>query len=169
MVSPALVVAYLFLVLVVVVVVVLLCLGCGCHVPLGKLVRCCCLNTTVCCNRCCRRKKKDEGYKNIIDDVNEENAEAQEKARARKEANDDTAIAGCCSWVPYVLTCGMCCGALKDEDQAAPGRGGSNIDSSVSGRVGAVVAQPVQQPMEEVEVVGTEHVVAVSIPLLAMG
>ena len=45
MVSPALVVTYLFLVLVVVIVIVLFCLGCGCHVPLGKCVRCFCSNT----------------------------------------------------------------------------------------------------------------------------
>ena len=118
--SPALVITYLFLVLCVVVVVVLFCLGCGCHIPLGKCVRCFCTNTTWACNRCCKRKKKtDDRYKNIMDDVSEENAAKDEAQARKKRVEDDTAIAGCCSWVPWVLTCGMCCGAFKDEEEEA--------------------------------------------------
>ena len=162
MVSPALVVTYLFLVLVVITIIVLCCLGCGCHVPLGKCVKCFCENTTVCCNRCCRRKKKKHG--NILDDVSEENAEADEKRVRRKQNDEDTAIAGCCSWIPYVLTCGMCCGAFTDEAQAAPGRGGS---VSVNNNTNVVVAQPVVLD-DDIEVVGTEPIVAISMPLLAI-
>jgi hypothetical protein len=162
MVSAALVISYLFLVLVVVVIIVLFCLGCGCHVPLGKCVRCFCSNTTFCCNRCCKRKKKsDDGYKNIMDDVNEENA-AKDEARARKKrVEDDTAIAGCCSWVPWVLTCGMCCGAFKDEEEEAAATPVSK---------GVAVAQPVTTAAHDLddEVVGTEPVVAISIPLLSI-
>jgi len=161
MVSPALVISYLFLVLVVVVIIVLFCLGCGCHVPLGKCVRCFCSNTTFCCNRCCKRKRKDDdGYKNIMDDVNDENA-AKDEARARKKrVNDDTAIAGCCAWVPWVLTCGMCCGAFKDEEEKAAAPAGK----------GVAVAQPVPTNAHDLEdeVVGTEPVVAISIPLLSI-
>ena len=155
------VVTYLFLVLVVITIIVLCCLGCGCHVPLGKCVKCFCENTTVCCNRCCRRKKKKHG--NILDDVNEEKAEADERRVRKKQHDEDTAIAGCCSWIPYVLTCGMCCGAFTDEEQAAPGRGGS---VSVNNNTNVVVAQPVV--LDDNEVVGTEPIVAVSMPLLAI-
>ena len=152
MVSPALVVTYLFLVLVVVIVIVLFCLGCGCHVPLGKCVRCFCSNTTICCNRCCKRKKKtDDGYKNIMDDVNEENATRDEARARKKRVEDETAIAGCCAWVPWVLTCGMCCGAFSEEEE----------DAAPVSR-GVAVAQPVD------EVVGTEPVVAISMPLLSI-
>ena len=161
MVSPALVITYLFLVLCVVVVVVLFCLGCGCHVPLGKCVRCFCTNTTWACNRCCKRKKKtDDGYKNIMDDVNEENATKDEARARKKRVDDDTAIAGCCSWVPWVLTCGMCCGAFKDEEE----------EEAAPASRGVVVAQPVATTdlgLED-EIVGTEPVVAISMPLLSI-
>ena len=44
----------------------------------------------------------------------------KDEARARKKrVDDDTAIAGGCSWVPWVLTCGMCCGAFKDDEAVA--------------------------------------------------
>jgi len=160
MVSPALVVTYLFLVLVVITIIVLCCLGCGCHVPLGKCVKCFCENTTVCCNRCCRRKKKKHG--NILDDVSEENAKADEKRARKKSIDDDTNVAGCCSWIPYVLTCGMCCGMLSEENEAQPGQGSANVNNNTN----IVVAQPVVE--DEDEVIGTEPIVAISMPLLAI-
>ena len=174
MVSPALVVPYLFLVLVVVIIAVLCCLGCGCHVPLTKCLRCFCKNTTVCCNRCCKRpKKKGEGkFGNIIDDVNQKNADADEGRARKKREEDDESVAGCCSWIPYVLTCGMCCGMCSDTPTWVNANTNQNANTQVNSQVSetntVVVAQPVST-FDVDEVVGTEHAVAVSIPLLAMG
>ena len=161
-------VSYLFMVFVVVTIVVLCCLGCGCHMPLGKMVRCLCESTTACCARCCRRdgKARHKTFGNIIDDVNEESAEAGERRARRKRAKDDASVAGCCAWIPWILTCGMCCGMLSEEGEATPGQGGAgpanpNINPNV------VVAQPVMvQPNDEA--IGTGAAVASSIPLLTM-
>ena len=158
MASPALMFSYLFLVLVVVVIVVLLCLGCSCHVPLGKCVRCFCENTTDCCTRCFpKKKKKDEKFKSVLD----EPKRGPDATGSAKQANDETSQAGCLHWVPFILTCGYCCGAFKDEE-----------DENDAPKRGASVAQPVVQKGEALEdvdeVVGTDYVIAVSMPLLSI-
>lgn len=168
MVSIGVAVSYLFLVFVVVTIIVLCCLGCGCHMPLGKMVGCFCENTTVCCTRCFRRKGNGRRttFGNIIDDVNEEGAEADERRARRKRVQDDTSVAGCCAWIPWILTCGMCCGAFSEGGEATPGRGGAGA-ANTNGNTKVVVAQPVMVQPED-EAVGTEAVVAGSIPLLSM-
>ena len=159
MASPALMFSYLFLVLIVVVIIVLLCLGCSCHIPLGKCVRCFCENTTDCCARCCpRKKKKDEKFKSVLD----EPRRGPDANGSVKAANDETSQAGCLHWVPLILTCGYCCGAFKDEED--------EVDKPKSD--GVVVAQPVIEKdgaLDDVnEVVGTDYVIAVNMPLLSM-
>jgi hypothetical protein len=163
MVNAALVISYLFLVLVVVIVVVLFCLGCGCHVPLGKCVRCFCDNTTQCCRDCSNSRKKKKGedkFKSVLDEP-KRGEDAKRRAAARKKEKEDaTSIAGCCSWIPWIVTCGMCCGAF--EEDKGEEKGGQKV------AVGVAVAQPVEVVDAADEVVGTEAVVAVSIPLLSM-
>ena len=172
--SLALTISYLFMVLVVVIVVVLLCLGCGCHVPLGKCVRCFCDNTTQCCRDCSNSRKKKEGedkFKSVLDEPKRGADAKRKRAAQKKKAEDATSIAGCCSWIPYVLTCGMCCGALSDENEAKPGRGGSmsvNNNTNSNSTTNVVVAQPVVEDEDEDAVIGTEPIVAISMPLLAI-
>ncbi len=162
MVNAALVISYLFLVLVVVIVVVLFCLGCGCHVPLGKCVRCFCDNTTQCCRDCSNSRKKKKGedeFKSVLDEPKRGEEAKRRAAAAKKKKEDATSIAGCCSWIPWVLTCGMCCGAFEEDEDEEEGK---------QVAVGVAVAQPVEVVDAADEVVGTEAVVAVSIPLLSM-
>lgn len=169
MVSAGVVVAYLFLVFVIVTIVVLLCLGCGCHAPLGKMVKCLCENTTACCAKCLRRKgaeRRRKPFGNILDDVNEERAEADERRARRERIQDDTSVAGCCAWIPRMLTCGMCCGMCSEEGEASPGRataGPSNSDLNAN----VVVAQPVTVQPDD-EAIGPGAVVTSSIPLLTI-
>mgnify|MGYP001207179588 CR=1 FL=1 len=167
MASPALVISYLFLVLVVVVIVVLCCLSCGCHVPMGKCVRCFCSNTTRCCNKLCPRKKGEDKYKSALDQ--EEGGTKAKAADAKENAANGACAAGCLHWMPFVLSCGYCCGAYK-EGESKPPRGGS---------IPTVVGQPVNAtststgaggiPAIDVdEVMGTDYVVAVKMPLLSI-
>ena len=161
MVSPALVITYLFLVLVVVCGVVLFCLGCGCHVPLGKCVRCFCSNTTFCCNRCCKRKRKgDDGYKNIMDDVNDENAAKDEASGAQEARQGRHGHRG-------VLRVGAVGFNLWHVLWRLQGRGG---EAAAPAGKGVAVAQPVPTNAHDLEdeVVGTEPVVAISMPLLSI-
>ena len=158
MASPALMFSYLFLVLIVVVIIVLLCLGCSCHIPLGKCVRCFCENTTECCARCCPRRKKKEKFKSVLDEPRR-GPDAPKSARA---ANDETSQAGCLHWVPFVLTCGYCCGAFKDEEEEEV----DGDEESDKGKKRASASVQVAQPVDEV--VGTDYAVAASMPLLSM-
>jgi|SaaInlV_125m_DNA_1040241.scaffolds.fasta_scaffold02284_4 hypothetical protein len=165
MASPALLLSYLFLVLVAVVVVVLCCLGCGCHVPLGKCVRCFCSNTTQCSRKLCPRKKGEgEGeFGSVLDQ--EAGAKPNRKTAAEKGADEPGCGAGCAKWVPMILTCGYCFGACK-EGRTTPSRGST----------ATVVGQPVNTassaggmaPIDVDEVMGTDYVVAVKMPLLSM-
>ena len=163
------VISYLFLVLVVVVIIVLCCLSCGCHVPLGKCVRCFCTNTTRCCNKLCPRKKGEDEYKSVLD---QEKGGAKPKAKAegaKQNAADGACATGCLHWLPFVLSCGYCCGAYK-EDESAP---------VASGSIPTVVGQPVNETsattsaggvaaIDMDEVMGTDYVVAVKMPLLSI-
>lgn len=163
MASPALLVAYLFLVLVAVVIVVLCCLGCGCHVPLGKCVRCFCSNTTQCSRKLCPRKEGDDEFESVLDQ--EEGAKPNKKTAAKAAKDEPGCAAGCAKWVPMILTCGYCFGACK-EGSATPSRGS----------MATVVGQPVNTtssagsmaPIDVDEVMGTDYVVAVKMPLLSI-
>jgi len=162
MVSPALVVTYLFLVLVVLTIIVLCCLGCGCHVPLGKCVRCFCANTTRCSSKLCPRKKGEDEYKSVLDQ--EEGVKPKEKAA--KKADDETACAaGCAKWVPMILTCGYCCGACKEGSTQSPGK---PITTVVGQPVNTTSSASGMAPIDVDEVMGTDYVVAVKMPLLSI-
>lgn len=171
MVNAALVISYLFLVLVVVVIVVLCCLSCGCHVPLGKCVRCFCSNTTRCCNKLCPRKKGEDEYKSVLDqEEGSTKAKKAKEADAKGNAADGACAAGCLHWMPFVLSCGYCCGAYK-EGESKPPRGsiptvvGQPVNATSSGSstgAGGIPAIDVD------EVMGTDYVVAVKMPLLSI-
>ena len=79
-------------------------------------------------------------------------------------ADDEPPFAGCLRGIPFVLTCGYCFGAFGDsfttDTQLA-----SSAREARSKKASVVVGQPV---FDAVEVVGTEHVMAVSMPLLSV-
>lgn len=149
MVSVELVFAYLAIVLVFVTVFVLCCLVCSCHVPLGKCVRWVCDET----RRCCR-----------------EHAKPRSQPETAALAKDEPPCAGCLRGVPWVLTCGYCCGTFGDafttdrrlNESAEQGK---NKTRGKKPRVN--VLQPVFED-DGMNVVETGHVVAVAIPLLAV-
>lgn len=149
--SVALIIAYLTIVLVIVTVIVLCCLGCKCHIPIGKCVRCLIENTT----RCCKKKSK------TLDKTKGVAKSAEPKApilagRRPSAKSDDVSCAGCFRGIPWLFTCGYCCGALND--------GVSTRKKGKSPPAAVAVAQPID-PSEEV--VGTEFIAA-SMPLLAV-
>ena len=154
MVQVSLVFTYLFLVLVIVVAIVLLCLGCGCHIHLGKGVRCLLRNTARCRTRCCSNKGGGKKRKSVSND--EEEAQPPERGAA--------STAGCCAWVPWVLSCGMCCGAFSNT--AKRPRRGASIPTVMGQPVRADEATPKDVDIDEI--VGVEPVVAVSMPLLSL-
>ena len=150
--SVALIISYLTIVLVLVTVIVLCCLGCKCHIPIGKCVRCLINNTT----RCCKKKSKK------LDETKGGATKTEPKApvlagRRQSAKSDDMSCAGCFRGIPWLLTCGYCCGTLND--------GVSTRKKSKSPSTAVSVAQPID-PSEEV--VGTECIIAVSMPLLAV-
>ena len=165
--SVALVISYLTLVFVLVTVIVLCCLGCGCHVPLGKCMRCFCDET----KRCCRKNTKKLTEPETAAERRKREKEAPILAGRRRDPDleNEPPCAGCLRGIPWVLTCGYCCGFASDafttdrqlEESAgeAERRAGKDMESVVA------TAQPV---FDDREVVGMEPVVAVSIPLLAM-
>lgn len=162
MVSVELVVGYLTLVLVCVTIFVLFCLSCSCHIPLGKCVRCFCDET----RRCCRKEtKKLTEPETANSRMQRERGEPVLAGRRRAAgADDEPPFAGCLRGIPFVLTCGYCFGAFADsfttDTQLA-----SSAREARSKKASVVVGQPV---FDAVDVVGTEHVVAVSMPLLSV-
>ena len=170
MVSVELVVAYLTIVLVFVTLFVLCCLGCSCHVPLGKCVRCFCDET----KRCCRKQSKKLVETETAAERRKREREAPVLAGRRRAVNDDEPpFVGCIRAIPWVLTCGYCCGTFGDaftsnrqlEESAAETKQKTKANKKV---VPKTVGQPVFEDSDVSELVGTEHVVAVSIPLLAV-
>lgn len=162
MTAAALFVAYAWASIFVVIVLVICCLQCQCIIPLGRMARC--LFDLPCC-KCGRRDRnlfKDWGKlskpQSVKDAEARENADSdsdeEEKANSRnngRRINDVTGNDwGCCSTIPFLVTCGFCCGALKETPHELPER--ATIQ----------VAQPVD------EVTGTEAVVAMSMPLLRL-
>ena len=146
MVSVELVFAYLAVMLVFATIIGLCFLACSCHVPLGKCVGCVCDET----RRCCRK---------------------QIKARTEPEtpalAKDEPPCAGCLRGVPWVLTCGYCCGAYGDafttDRQLA--------ESAEEGKKpSVVVAQPVffAEGEPTSKAVGAERATTATMPLLTV-
>jgi hypothetical protein len=166
MVSVELVVGYLTLVLIVVTVLVLCCLSCSCHIPLGKCVRCFCDET----RRCCRKQTKKLTETETAAQRTKREKEAPVLAGRRRATNADPnepPCAGCLRGIPWVLTCGYCCGAFGDA--FTTNRQLAESEAEAKKRKSPVaVGQPVFEDYDVSEVVGTEHVVAVSIPLLAV-
>ena len=105
--------------------------------------------------RCCKNKsKKPDETKS---GATKTEPKAPILAGRRQSANrDDVSCAGCFRGIPWLLTCGYCCGALND--------GVSTRKKSKSPLAAVAVAQPID-PSEEV--VGTEFIAA-SMPLLAV-
>ena len=170
MVSVELVVAYLTIVFIFVTIFVLCCLGCSCHIPLGKCVRCFCDET----RRCCRKQSK----KLIEPETAEERRRREKEApvlagrRRAADAKDEPPCASCLRALPWALTCGYCCGTFGDtftsqRQLAESERETKQRKELLKGKKPPVaVGQPVFE--DAAELVGTEHVVAVSMPLLAV-
>jgi len=166
--SLALVIAYLTLVLVVVTVIVLCCLGCGCHIPMGKCVRCFCDET----KRCCRKQTNKLTEPETAADRRKREKDAPVLAGRRRDPNldDEPPCAGCLRGIPWVLTCGYCCGAFGDSFTTNRQLEESTDEAKRrAGRGKAPVSVATAQPVfDDREIVGMEPVVAVSIPLLAV-
>lgn len=135
MASVQLVLGYLALALVIATVVVLFCLCCSCHVALGK-----------CARWSCDATKRCRG------------TQSTEREQGRRRAPDACA-ASCLRAVPWLLTCGYCCGTFGDVATTNRQRAES---------AGATTAVAVGQPVFEKGQLATECVVAVSMPLLAV-
>ena len=161
--SLALTISYLTLVLVLVTVIVLCCLGCGCHIPLGKCVRCFCDES----KRCCWKQTKKLTEPESAADRRKREKEAPVFAGRRRspDAKDEPPCAGCLRGIPWVLTCGYCCGAFK-EGSSRPPRG--SIPTVVGQPVNSTGARGVSA-IDIDEVIGTDYVVATRIPLLSIG
>ena len=168
--SLALTISYLTLVLVLVTVIVLCCLGCGCHIPLGKCVRCFCDES----RRCCRKQTKKLTEPETAADRRKREKEAPVLAGRRRDPNakDEPPCAGCLRGIPWVLTCGYCCGTFGDafttNRQLAESAEETKKAKAKGKKAPVVVGQPVFENNDVSELVGTEHVVAVSMPLLAV-
>lgn len=170
--SLALTISYLTLVLVLVTVIVLCCLGCGCHIPLGKCVRCFCDES----KRCCWKQTKKLTEPESAADRRKREKEAPVLAGRRRPADskDEPPCAGCLRGIPWVLTCGYCCGTFGDAfttnrqlNESADEAERKDKEKGAKKKPSVVVGQPVFEE-DATEIVGTEHVVAVSMPLLAV-
>ena len=143
--SLALFVSYAFIAIFITVIMVLFCISCQCSVPLRKIwlwlfsMRCC---------QCPRRTEAEE--------------KRVKKAQAKQTRSMESDYQRCISWIPFVLTCGYCFGACKEEEE-------THSDEAHGARpLPPVVAQPVGPTGELVEIAGTEPVVAVHMPLLSL-
>ena len=85
--------------------------------------------------------------------------------RRRASDSNDPPCAGCLRSIPWILTCGYCCGAFGDS--FTTNRRIAEADGEAKkGKPDVVVGQPVFG--EVVDVAETEHVVAASMPLLSV-
>lgn len=138
--SIALFFSYGFVAVFVTLIMVLFCLGCHCSVPLRKIWIW--LFSMPCCRRCVAQTEAKE----------KRQAQAEQQQARSTEADYQK----CFTWVPFLLTCGYCFGQCTEEMEggAAP--------------LPPLVAQPVapSEVDESVEVVGTEAVVSIHMPLL---
>ena len=160
MTAVALFVAYAWASIFVVIVLVICCLQCQCIIPLGRCARC--IFDLPCC-RCGKRDRnlfrnwgklskpksvKDAEARDNAEDSDDEEKEANPSGRRVNDISGNDW--GCCATIPFMVTCGFCCGALKETPHELPSR--STI--------------PIAQPVDEVT--GTEAVVAVSMSLLRL-
>ena len=139
--SLALFVSYAFVAIFVTVIFVLFCLSCQCSVPLRKIW------LWLFNMRCCKCPQRTE--------VEEKRVAKSENKQARSTESD---YERCFAWVPFVLTCGYCWGALREEE--------SRLSTAPTRLTPSVVAQPVSESADEIA--GVDMVVAVRMPLLPL-
>lgn len=139
--SLALFVSYAFVAIFITVIMVLFCISCQCSIPLRKIW------VWLFSMRCCQCPRRTETEEKRV-----------KKSHDKQTRSMESDYAKCFSWVPFALTCGYCFGACTEQmdPAAAPARP----------VVPAVVAQPVSEPTDEL--VGTEAIIAVHMPLLPL-
>lgn len=150
MVSMQLFLGYLALVFTAVFLVGLCCLSLSCHVMLGKCIGC----VWNAAERCVR----------VQSGKREQEALARAERRHWRSANGDPPCGACLRSVPWLLTCGYCCGNYGDV-VATHGQRGESAVRQAEGQKPAVV---VGQPVFEDAYVDRERAVTVAVPLLAM-
>ena len=142
--SLALFISYAFVAIFIAIIGVLFCLGCQCSIPLRKIMLW--IFSARCCD-CPRRTEREE--------------EAYNQAQTKQARSTESDYARCVRWVPFVLTCGYCFGQCEE-----------TTDTRARGRapLPPVVAQPValSEVDDSVEVVGTEAIVSIHMPLLKL-
>lgn len=143
--SLALFVSYAFVALFIVVIGVLFCLGCHCSIPLRKIMTWC--FSMRCCS-CPQRTEKQE--------------KREKKRNEEQVRSTESDYKQCLNWVPWALTCGYCCGQCTEEQE-------TELDEREP--LPMVIAQPVsfsEGDEDPTEVVGTEAVVSIHMPLLRL-
>ena len=164
MVSVELMVGYLTLAMIAVTVVVLCCLVCSCHVPLRKCARCLCDETRRCCPKQPEKLAASETAAQRV--KREKGAPALAGRRRAPGADDAPPCAGCLRGIPWVLTCGYCCGAFRDAVATNRQLAESPVQRKREGKAPAAV---MGQPVFEDDASETGHAVTVAMPLLAVG
>lgn len=81
-------------------------------------------------------------------------------------ADDAPPCAGCLRGIPWVLTCGYCCGAFRDAVATNRQLAESPVQRKREGKAPAAVTG---QPVFEDDAAETGHAVTVAMPLLAVG
>lgn len=158
MVSVELVFAYLAIVLVFVTIFVLCCLWCSCHVPLSQCIGCFCSEARRCCPKGTKTRTKPGTAASVLPG-----------RQGAADAKDEPPCAGCLRGIPWVLTCGYCCGNFGDVFTTDRQVAKSAKDEKTPP---AVVMQPVFENGKNNEptstVVRAEPVVAATMPLLSV-
>ena len=139
--SLALFVSYAFVAIFVTVIFVLFCLSCQCSVPLRKIW------LWIFNMRCCKCPQRTE--------VEEKRVAKSQNKQTRSMESD---YQQCFTWIPFVLTCGYCFGALREEE--------TQLSTAPARSLPSVVAQPVSESTDEL--IGTDMVVAIRMPLLPL-
>lgn len=167
MASVELVVGHLTLVLIVVTIFVLCCLSCSCHVPLGKCIRCFCDEPKRCCRKQSRRRTEPETPAERR--KREREAPVLAGRRRAPNADDEPPCGACLRAIPWVLTCGYCCGAFGDAFTTNRRLAESSAESATRREQGGEAPAVVMgQPVFEDDELGTGHAVTVAMPLLAV-
>lgn len=145
--SFALFVSYAFIAVFIVIILVLFCLGCHCSIPLRKIMLWC--FSMRCCS-CPQRTERQERREKRADEAQVRSTESDYKR--------------CLNWVPWVLTCGYCCGQCTEEEEV-------EVEASERAPLPMVIAQPVyfsENDEDPTEAVGTEAIVSSHMPLLRL-
>ena len=142
--SLALFVSYAFVAIFIAIIGVLFCLGCQCSIPLRKIMLW--IFSARCCS-CPHRTEREE--------------ERHQQAETKQARSTESDYARCVRWVPFALTCGYCFGQCS---------GTMDTRAREQGPLPRVVAQPValSEMDDSVEVVGTEAIVSIHMPLLKL-